>query len=214
MMASLGYEWDLVVLVADKNMESAIKGILTRPYDLGIYPIKSKIFIQVERDPGCFQRGHDFLRPMVTQYVHGLVIFDRKGSGQEGKSRIELEQIVEKKLSANGWENRATAIVMDPELEIWIWSDSPKVDQCLGWQSQQPDLRSWLRDQGVWPQNAVKPSDPKAVAEKALREVRKPRSSAIYEQLAKHVSFGLCTDPAFEKFRNTLRKWFPLEVTR
>ena len=45
--------------------------------------------------------------------------------------------------------------------------------------------------------------------EKALRMSKKSRSSSIFKQLAATVGVGACADPAFNKFRDTLRTWFP-----
>jgi len=36
---------DLVVLVADKNIEFAVKGLLSRPRALGVRPITSDFFV-------------------------------------------------------------------------------------------------------------------------------------------------------------------------
>ncbi len=199
---------NLVVLVADKNMESSILGLLARPEAIGIKNITSKIYVHAERDPGCLRRGHDFLRPMFRQYEHAMIMFDRHGCGKETETRESLENIVDENLSKSGWGNRASTIVIDPELENWVWSDSPEVDRCLGWKSRHPDLRTWLNDQGLWPNDKKKPPDPKKSAEKALREVGKPRSSSIYKQLGQSVSINRCTDPAFVKLRETLLKWF------
>jgi hypothetical protein len=54
----------------------------------------------------------------------------------------------------------------------------------------------------------MKPFDPKLAVEQVLRQAGKPRSSAIYEQLARRVSLQRCTDPAFVKFTTVLQKWF------
>jgi hypothetical protein len=45
-----------------------------------------------------------------------------------------------------------------------------------------------------------------------LWTVRKPRSSAIYLELARSVSTDRCTDPAFLKLKRCLREWFPPSV--
>jgi hypothetical protein len=113
-------------------------------------------------------------------------------------------------LSQNGWGQRTSAIVIDPELEIWVWSDSPHVDEVLGWSGRQPDLRTWLTQRGSITDRNGKPNLPKEATEAALKEVRKPRSSSIYQQLAEKVSLGRCVDPAFIKLKNTLQSWFPL----
>lgn len=74
---------DLVILVPDRNIEAAVKGVLSQPQALGIREISSSVFTHIERDPGCFKRSHDFLRPMTNIYKHPLVIFDKVGCGQE-----------------------------------------------------------------------------------------------------------------------------------
>ena len=205
---SSGWESDLVVLVPDKDMESAIAGLLSRPQALGIRQMKFKIYVHTTgHDSGCLRDSHNFLRSMTNLYAHALVLFDRFGCGQEEQSRESLEQIVEQRLSDSGWDDRAAVIVLDPELEIWVWSNSPHVDRCLGWKGKQPKLRHWLCSQGLWPENKLKPSDPKKAIEQALRKVQKPRSSSLYEQLAKAVSLQGCTDRAFAKFKEVLQRW-------
>lgn len=200
---------DLAVLVPDKNMEAIIHGLLSRPDALQILPVRHDVFTHYERDPGCFHRGHDFLRPMTSRYQHGLLVFDRVGSGQEHRSREELENIVGRRLSTSGWNDRASVVVLDPELEVWVWSDSPEVAKSLGWEGREPNLRSWLMDCSLWPSNASKPPDPKTAVERTLRHVKTPRTSAIYRRLARTVSFERCTDPAFLKLKNLLKAWFP-----
>ena len=123
---------DLVVLAADKNMEFAVKGLIARAAALGIREILSDVFVHPHHDPGCLLEGHDFLRLYTKSHRHALVILDRGGSGREDLSRESLEQELEGLLSQSGWENRAAAIAIDPELEIWVWSGSPHVDAVLG----------------------------------------------------------------------------------
>ena len=201
---------DLIVLVPDRNMEAAISGLLCRSEALAIRPVTFHIYMHIERDPGCYHRAHDFLRPMTARASRALVVFDRVGSGREGDSASDLEQQVTRRLSAAGWGNRASAIVLDPELEVWVWGDSPHVDRCLGWEGQHPSLRVWLREQGLWPTDEPKPKDPKRAVELALRRARKPRSSAVYRQLADTVGLQRCSDPAFARLCALLRTWFPI----
>jgi len=200
---------DLVMLVADKNMEFAVKGLLSRPKSLNIREITCKIYVHPEKDPGCLLRGHEFLRSFTKKYWHAIVMFDRYGCGQEAKRREILEKEIEERLSQSGWDNRASAIIIDPELEIWVWSDSPHVDSVLGWTEKIYDLRKWLRSQGLLHGNSIKPSAPKKAMAEALRSVNKPRSSSLYLQLALKVSIDRCVDEAFLKFKKTLQNWFP-----
>ena len=200
---------DLIVLVADKDMEHAVKGLLSRNHSLGIRNVTYNIVVDREQhDPGCFLRGHQLLRLYQSQYSHGLVMFDRVGCGAEGKTREQLEQEVEDRLSQSGWEDRAAAVVPDPELEIWVWSNSPHVDTTLGWHDKVPSLRSWMVERGHSTNQGDKPAQPKEVFETALRLATKARSSSIYQKLAETVSLNHCADPAFEKLKKLLREWF------
>ena len=125
-MTGQQYIKDLVILVADKNMEFALKGILSRYHSMKIRDITREIYVHPEKDPGCLLRGHLFMRPFVNRFAHALVLLDRVGSGQERSARDELEIEIDKRLSSSGWGDRASAVVIEPELDIWVWSDSPK----------------------------------------------------------------------------------------
>jgi hypothetical protein len=208
-MNACAYESDLVVLTADKNMKFAIEGLLSRSQALATRPISTVFYVHPESDPGCLLHADAFLRPFVRRFAHAIVMFDREGCGKEDKPRNELEQLVESKLSRSGWGRRATVVVIDPELENWVFSASPEVDAAMGWSGKMPSLRTWLMDQKYLAGGELKPVRPKEAMESALRHVRMPRSSSIYGSLARHVGFGRCTDGAFQKLKATLREWFP-----
>lgn len=203
---------NLVLLVPDKNIEHTIKGVLTRHQALGIrqlvYQRDFDCFVHPEHDPGCLRTSESFLRPFANQYEHALVLFDREGCGKDQLPREIIEQEVETRLSQSGWDGRANVIVLDPEIEIWVWSDSPHVNKVLGWEGKQPDLRTWLANQSFLAPGQLKPERPKEAMETALRQSGKSRSSALYFQLAEKVSLNRCVDPAFLKLKNTLQQWF------
>lgn len=207
-MTNAGARKDLVILAADKNMEFTLRGLMGRPESLGIRAIDFDVFVHPAKDPGCRDDAHTFLRAFSGQYRHGLVMLDREGSGRESRSPADLEREIEQKLSQNGWGDRATAIVLDPELEIWVWSDSPVVDEALGWPIDGISLRDALSNAGFLDKGAVKPADPKGAMEFALRKSGTPRSSSIYRQIAQRVSLKRCEDPALLKLRATLQRWF------
>jgi len=200
---------DLVILAADKQIEFTMRGILSRPADLGAREVDHDVYVHDERDPGCRLRSAEFLRPFHRDYAHALVIFDHHGSGGEESSAEALEQEVGAALRRNGWDDRAAAVVLDPELEVWVWSESPAVPRCLGWQGSVRGLRGWLGDKDLWPMDEEKPPDPKRAVEVTLREAGVPRSAAVYRNLAEQVDFGGCRDRAFERLAATVRDWFP-----
>jgi hypothetical protein len=190
-------------------MEASLRGLLSRSQSLQFRQVTSDLFVHPDRDPGCLLRSHDFLRPFASRYEHALVVLDQKGCGQEETERDGLEAAIETRLGEVGWENRAAAVVVAPELESWVWSDSPLVDRALGWEGRTVGLRDWLREEGLLEVGSTKPAEPKRAVELVLRTVRTPRSSAIYLALARSVSTQRCTDPAFAKLRRCLREWFP-----
>ncbi len=202
------YESDLVVLTADKNMKFAMEGLLSRPQALALRPLSAVFYIHPESDPGCLLHADAFLRPFARRFAHAIVMFDREGCGKDTRTRAELELQVVSTLSRSGWAARAAAIVIDPELENWVFSDSPEVDAAMGWKRDFPPLRIWLEEQNFLAAGQIKPTHPKEAMEAALRRARMPRSSSIYGRLARNVSFGRCTDDAFQKLKSILQEWF------
>ena len=199
---------DLVILAADKDMEYALAGLLRRPLALGIRPISHDVFVHPEHDPGCALRGVTFLSNFARQYRHGLLLFDHEGSGRESGSARHLQESLNADLSGSPWGDRARAIVLDPELEAWVWSDSPHVDRIAGWEQRQPGLRRWLVEQDWIQEPETKPARPKEAFQAALRAARTARSSSLYRKIAESVSLERCTDSSFRELRKTLRVWF------
>lgn len=199
---------DLILLVADRNMRGSLEGILSRPAALGLRGISFDLYVHPEQDPGCLRRSHTFLQSFTHQYRYALVLLDHEGCGREETDRPALETELEDRLNGAGWEGRAAAVVIAPELEIWVWSDSPHVERVFGWGGDRGPLRDWLAGRGFLTPGAVKPIRPKEAVEEILRTVRLPRSSSLYQQLAQHVSLDRCTDGSFLKLKSTLKAWF------
>jgi hypothetical protein len=211
MSADLGRK-DLILLVADKNMEFSLRGLLSRSHSLRFRPVTFDLNVHPERDHGCLRTAHELLRSSANRYQRALVLLDHAGCGREAVERSVLESEIEERLGETGWGDRAAAVVISPELENWVWSDSPHVERALGWDRGPAPLRSWLQDKGLLEAGAAKPAEPKEAVELVLRTVRTPRSSSIYLELARSVSTDRCTDPAFLKLKRCLREWFPSPV--
>lgn len=201
---------DLVILASDRNVDFALSGIFSRFESLGIREVSKDIFVHPHHDPGCCQEGSTFLRPFQNNYDHALIVFDREGCGREDCTREEIEKSIEDELAISGWGDRARAIVIDPEVEMWVWSNSPHVENILGWDGQNPNLRDWLIVKQFLVEGQNKPARPKESLEAVLRKVKKPRSSSIYKQIAERVSLNNCVDPSFIKLKESVRLWFPL----
>lgn len=200
---------DLVVLVADKDMEQAMRELLKRPEALRIAAASHAIYTHPMRDNGCRTASHDLLRPLTSQFRFAIVMFDREGSGGEATDREQLERAVEGQLERNGWAGRCSTLAIDPELEIWMWIDSSELDHVIGWAGRQPPLRDWLRSQGVVWNADGKPERPKEALRAALRHVKKQPSASLFGALASKAGLSRCTDPSFLKLKATLQHWFP-----
>ena len=198
----------LVVLVADRDIEEALTVVLGRPRSLGIRPVPFECQRRPNRDGGCRANAAEFLRPFQNRFSHALVVVDREGCGSL-ETREAIEQSVEVELERNGWKAFGKVIVIDPELERWLWSDSPAVLKGLGWNRGYADLRAWPEEEGVWDHSSAKPRKPKAALNLTLRRRRRRRSARVYGALADQVSLVQCKDPAFGKLRTILQAWFP-----
>jgi hypothetical protein len=199
---------DLVCLVADKSIEAAMQGILGRPKALGIRAIESETIVHPNRDPGCFHQAIWLLVGYRSRATHALVVLDRAWEGAPAGTASELEQCLEASLSVSTVTDWARAVVIDPELEAWVFSDSPHTPRALGWSGGMAALRSALTAEALWIEGEPKPRDPKAAVEWALRKARVPRSSSIYRELAGKVSLSHCEDRSFIRLRSLLGEWF------
>lgn len=200
---------DLVVLTPDKNTQCALDGLLSRPGDLAIRRVSRTIIVHSQRDAGVRKDAHEFLRAYLRKTQYAVVVLDREGCGKEDDSREAIENEIEKNLSRNGWNNRCAAIVIDPELESWVWTPDHRVAEVLGLGRDYTSLENWLTQEGYLPAGKRKPDRPKEAMEAVLRRTRIPRSSALYKKLAEKVRLKGCTDPAFVKLATVLRAWFP-----
>ena len=213
-MIRKGEQGDLYVLVADQDMLETMMSLLSRPQALAIRGIRYAVDKHLQRDAGCRSDAARRLRPYISDYRYALVVFDKHGCGRDDDSRDDIRNEVESELSVNGWRGRSRAIVVDPELEAWVWNASNHVPRALGWDSSYEELRTWLETFDFWPCDANKPTDPKEAMRAALRKKNQRTSSALFGRLAGSVTLRGCEDPAFNELTETLRTWFPLESGR
>lgn len=202
----------LVALVADRDMEEALTKLFDRSQALGIRSFDFVIRRHPKRDAGCRVDASSFLRQFLDTCDHALAMLDRHGCGSTS-SREEIEAELEYNLARNGWDDRARVVVIDPELEAWVWADSPAVAEALGWGPNYAQLRSRPTTEGFWLEGSPKPRRPKAAVLRALRSAppstRRRRSARLFGEIAASVSFRDCRDPAFQKLKDTLQAWYP-----
>lgn len=208
---------DVVVLVADKDLEEAAAALLRRTDDLDLGSFRFEVRRHPNHDGGCRTGAANFLRPFLQRYRRSLVLFDRDGCGSN-LSREEIQDGVEADLSRNGWADRTKAIVIDPELEAWVWGDLAQTSRILGWKEDAAGLRRCLRSRSLWERRSAKPSDPKTAMRTAMecapRGRRRKRSARLFAEIAGAAAVDDCRDPAFNELKQTLQAWFPrIETT-
>lgn len=209
---------DLLFFVADTNMREALAGFLERQAVDSIVGCRPFAFdprrdIKVaagQNDPGLYTRATELLQPLRADYRHAVVVVDEEWDGSPGADVIERR--IEEHLRAAGWdESDGLALVVCPEVDNWLWSDSPHSAEALGWQSW-TELSAALTENGWLTTGKLKPQRPKEAAEWALRNGsgKARRSSSLYRKVAASVSVRRCTDSAVEKLLATLCRWFPV----
>ncbi|MBI2570429.1 MAG: hypothetical protein HYV63_25800 [Candidatus Schekmanbacteria bacterium] len=202
-------------MVADKNMESALRGILSREevrLVLGTAPFlfdprRDLLVAAGQNDPGLYTRASEILQPYAGSWKHAVVLVDAEWQGSPGADQIQ--QRLNEHLVNAGWaDGDGLGLVVDPEIDLWLWSDSPHTPVALGWPSW-IELREMLERESLLKPGQLKPERPKEAAERALRLKRKVRSSLIYEQISSRVSIRRCQEPAVLVLLETLQRWFP-----
>ena len=125
---------DLLILVADKNMQAMATTLLTKFVQAErIAPISVNCVAHPNKDPGVLREGAVFVRPFQHHYRYVLLLLDHEGCGREATERIELENELQQQLANAGWASRSAAIVIAPELEQWIWLGETHVAQAIDW---------------------------------------------------------------------------------
>lgn len=198
---------DLVVFVADKNMHFALKGALQRPEALGIRQISFDFRIHPGRDGGVRTTGVATLALEQRRFRHALMVLDYEGSGAPQATDIELEEDLDRALRTY-WGEAAKAIVIDPELDIWMWGADNALREAVKWPHVTP-IRDWIDQENFQLSNNGKPLRPKEALSAVFRECRLPRSSANYLKIASKISLARCGDASFHRLRAQLRTWFP-----
>lgn len=199
---------DLVCVAADKQIRAALSGLLERPRALGIRPITTEILLHPEHDPGCFHSPALILRGYRRAAEHALILLDHAWDGVPTTSGADLESRIDEKLGSAGMAGWPAPVVIDPELEAWVFGASPHVAEALGWTGPAP-LRETLERRGFWEPDALKPANPKAALEYVLGSTGKGRSASLFRRLAQRAGTRSCRDRAFVRLRNLLRSWFP-----
>lgn len=201
---------DLIVVTADSQQRRTVATLLLERWqalDIRQLAINADSDIySLQNDPGVFHRAGGFLAVFAQQYERALVLIDAEWEGSP-TSTEEIEEKIQDDLNRNGWEGRSAVVVIDPELEIWVWSDSPHVSGIVGMDKEK--IKVLGNQKGYWQVGETKPSRPKELLREVLHCTKTKYSRALYGQLARKVSLRRCQDGSFSRFREILQEWFP-----
>lgn len=204
---------ELVVLVADKDMQQTVIGAFSQPRRLGIRPVTPDFVVDRPKDPGVRTRGPELLKAKHRDDRHALLLLDWEGCGWDSDKRkrtaADLEAELDETLRLT-WGTRGKAIVIAPELDVWMWGSDSILQNEVNW-SGPIGIRDWLTGlpKPFAFDAAGKPNRPKEALSAVLKQCRSRRTPRIYEQVASKISLAKCIDPAFGRLRETLREWFP-----
>ena len=197
---------DLVLLVADKNMQFALQGALSRPEALGIRPITYEFRSHPGRDGGVRASGSRVLAGERNRFRHALMLLDFEGCGTQLLDPIALERELDQQIRVT-WSDEGKTIVIAPEVDIWLWGSDNALHEVFQWPLQ-VGVRDFLHAKGFVFSADGKPLRPKEALEAMVPVHRQARSSALYEKVTNKISLQNCRDPAFLRLREQLRIWF------
>jgi len=147
-----------------------------------------------------------------NRFNHGLLMLDYEGSGANTTCARELETQLDERLRRT-WGDSAKAIVLTPEVDVWMWGTENSLRELFGWNGP-VGIRDWLIQENFILDTHGKPTRPKEALEAICRRQNVPRSASLYEQIAHKISMARCRDAAFQRLRMQLQTWFPISIPR
>ena len=234
----------LLLFVADSECAGTLRGFFERPKfhtSLGCGPIEvdgvvfnpeQDIRVHPGHDPGMWTDPHTVLQAEHKNFQHAFIILDAAWDGAPPAEQIvsDIEGLVQARAS---WErSRFEVILIQPELEAWIWQRNPHVAEAFEFTGCDAELWTFLASQALrldkerkkhrfvpanplaqlppaWPTNQAKPENPKGLVEALAHLCQSGPTSGIFNEISSTISVRGCKDLAFLRLRDTLRRWFP-----
>ena len=204
---------DLLLVTADQDAEFTVNALLKRHLaQFGIGTFTYKVIRNIGRDSGCRTDSVELLRDLQLQYRYAIVLFDFEGcEPPNNASKTAVAAKLEQDLSRNGWRGRCKAVLIDPELENWIWTRHDRMARSIGWPGTD-ELYGWLAQKGLITPDATKPPRPKESFEAAIDVSDIELSASLFEEIAEGAPLSRCTDPAFLELMGQLAECFPKDA--
>jgi hypothetical protein len=201
---------DLLVVLEGSKDRTVMEAVLSRPDDLGIQAIAFEL---EARSSGVRTKGPDVSRERRREFQFVVCLWDHKGSGREEEPASQAQGEVQNQLNRKTLKGCSKALVIDPEMEIWLWQDRTAIAKVL--EVEEIQIEKWLDDwqRKQCPAQIVQTlvrQFPKEALEEVIQRVDEKHDSALYGRIAAAANFKLWgREPSFRRLQRTLRRWFP-----
>jgi hypothetical protein len=211
---------DVIFHLADEHMEKGLKAFFSRDdwhFALGCHrfevdPRSENDLYRVpgHTDPGIWKHAGENLRPFRDQYRYAVIILDADFDPYPGAEVLRAD--ISADMIKAGWApERFAVIVIEPELEAWLWAPNQNVATAFGHDSFD-QLRGRLERENLWTPGQPKPNDLKRARDRAARLGGKKTGGPIFKGVFSEISnraCNHCVEPGFVAMRAALQGWFP-----
>lgn len=198
---------DLCIICPGGHWKAVMEALLERHIHLGIREVECSIFsVPLGRNPLIRREAATLAKRCRQGFNHCLVIVDHDTSGDPRPAHM-VEADMNKALAAE-WGTDARALVVSPSVEAWLLEGHQVFSRVRGLRGL--DVRKWMAEQGLWPEKADMPENPRAVVEELFLEHGARPSAANYRLIADEAPIRLdrCQAESFRRMVLVLREWF------
>jgi hypothetical protein len=201
----------LLVLVEGVNDEQVLKVVFQRGRELKFEPLDAQAVDFRRHSSEVCTSGAVIARSERHRYDHFLLIWDQAGSAYEArdKSPQKAQGAVQSELNSYSLKSCSKAVVIAPELEIWLWSDLNAVARVLEIQVEELTQQLQALQQH---RNLNWQTEPKEVLREIARQCSNRADSELYRSITEqsNLKLWLQQHSSFRSLVRALRSWFPL----
>lgn len=213
---------DIIFHLADAHMEAGFRAFFARDnwhHVLGCsrFEIDPESERDINRrggytDGGIWKHAHSNILPFKDDYRYAVIVLDADFEPHPGVETLRAD--ITKNMLGAGWaEGSFCVVVIDKELEAWLWAPNVNVAKAFG-HNDFEQMREALAQRNLWDAGAPKPNDLKAARNLAARLGGKrtggPIFRGVFEGISKRAC-DLCQENGFITMRTALQTWFPTE---
>jgi hypothetical protein len=211
---------DVIFHLADQHMEAGFRAFFARDNwhhvlgcsRFGVDPESPRDIYRRggHTDCGIWKHAHNNLLPFKDDYRYAVIVLDADFEPHLGAEKLR-EDITKNMLGAGWPADSFCVVVIDKELEAWLWAPNVNVARAFG-HSDFDQMREALAKKNLWNAGAPKPNDLKAARNLAAKLGGKKTGGPIFRGVFEGISrraCDLCEEKGFIAMRQALRNWFP-----